>query len=377
VTSATTTLLVTGTLLLGAVAVASCVALVIHHALSEVVRARRERRADGALALLVGSIVGGDDLDAVAALAVKRFGHAAVGEVLRRARNDIAGERAAAITVALEAIGEVERLRRRARSRNVARRRTAIRHLGECGGDVASTVLRAALDDSEWEVRRAARDGLLADGRPEAIRLAVDSYLAEATENLGWRRSFYARFALVAPAQLCELLHTASLNPAEEKLAIEALGHARSENAVPEIRARLTSADPELRASSARFAGKLCDHDSAPGLVALLTDPEWFVRAAAARGLETLPKPPSTLRALGTCLSDPSWWVRSNAARSLSRAGEPGRAILRSVIDGDDAYARDAARAALATLRSATVPDAAFPDVAGRVAAEPQAVPRC
>lgn len=371
-TSASTTLLLLGTLLLGAIAFTSCIALVIHHAVSEAVRVRRERRADEALVLLAAAIIDGEELCSLAALAARRFGGDAVGEVLRRARNDIAGDRAKAITAALESIGEVGKLQRLASSRNTARRRTAIRHLGECGGDGARDALQNALGDREWEVRRAARDGLLSDGRDESIRVAVASYVGETTQNLGWRRSFYARFALVAPAQLCGLLQRATLNPAEEKLAIEALGHARSSIAIPEIRARLTAGDPELRASAARFAGKLRDLASTPSLVQLLTDPDWFVRAAAARGLETLPKTPTTLLALGTCLTDPSWWVRSNAARSLSRDGEPGFAILRTAIAGDDAYARDAAYAALATLRATTVE----PNVEA-VAASPETVATC
>lgn len=351
-TSAAAAPLVIGTLLLGAIAFASCVVLVIHHALSEAMRVRRERRADDAVVLLAGAIVEGDQLCEVATIAAKRFGIGPVGEVLRRARNDIAGDRTAAITAALETIGEVAKLQRLARSWSVARRRSAIRHLAECGGDAARDALQRALADPEWEVRRAARDGLLSDGREASIRLAVESYLGEATKNLGWRRSFYARFALVAPDQLCGILHAATLSPGEEKLAIEALGHARSQAAVGEVRARLTADDPELRASAARFAGKLRDAASSPQLVRLLGDSSWFVRAAAARGLETLPKTSETLRALGEALTDPSWWVRSNAARTLSREGEPGFAILLSAIGGEDAFARDAACAALAIAQT-------------------------
>ncbi|HZR81667.1 MAG TPA: HEAT repeat domain-containing protein [Candidatus Binatia bacterium] len=353
--SSAITHLAIGTLALGLLALVSCIALVIHHAVSEALHRRRARRTDEALVLLVGPIISGDDLCAVTAEAVRRFGRGPVAEVLRRARIDIAGERADGITAALDSMGEIDRLRRRARSRSATRRRTAVRHLGECGGDGARDALAEALGDREWEVRRAARDGLLADRRRESIRAALESYLAEPATNLGWRRSFYARFALVAPDQLCELLRETTLGASEEKLALEALGHARAEAAIPEARARLAAEDSELRASAARFLGKLRDHESAPSLVRLLDDPEWFVRAAAARGLENLPKTADVLDALGRSLNDESWWVRSNAARTLSREAEPGFEILRRAIDGDDAYARDAALAALATVRVTTV----------------------
>lgn len=301
--------------------------------------------------MLAPAIVVSTELDDASASAVRRFGRAAVSEVLRRARGEMAGEPATALTAALESIGEVERLARRSRSRSTARRRTAVRQLAECGGDTACDALVAALDDSDWEVRRAARDGLLSDGRAEPIRLALDSYLGEPAKSLGWRRSFYARFASVAPTHLCALLARHALDAEEEKHAIDALGHARATLAATEVRSRLRSRDPELRASAARFAGKVDDADSVDDLTRLLQDPEWFVRAAAARALEGLPKSNEALVGLGDCLEDGTWWVRANAARSLTRAGERGRRVLLDAIGRDDAYARDAAIAALATAR--------------------------
>lgn len=347
------TLVTVGTVVLALLAFVACGALVVHHAISDALHRRHERRTQQVLLLLAPHIVGGDELPEQATAAVRRFGHAPVAEILRRARNDLAGGPAVALAAALESIGEVRRLSRRARSASASRRRTAVRHLGECGGDAARDALAKALDDREWEVRRAARDGLLADGRDESIRLAVESYLGESVRSLGWRRSFYARFSLVAPEQLCALLREGTLVPDEEKLAIDALGHARARDAVAEVRLRLDSSDPELRASAARFAGKLDDADACDQLVQLLHDPEWFVRAAAARGLEALPKPLDALHALGTRLEDRTWWVRSNAARTLARAGQSGRRILLRAISRNDAYARDAAVAALATERMA------------------------
>jgi HEAT repeat protein len=345
------TLVTVGVLALTVLAMLSCAVLVLHHAASELRQRRHDRLTQAALALLAPAIVTATELPEIARTAVRRFGRPAVGEVLRRARNDVAGECAVALTEALDVIGEIRLLARRARSRSTARRRTAIRQLAECGGDTARDTLAHALDDRDWEVRRAARDGLLADGRDEPIRLALDSYLHEPAKSLGWRRSFYARFATVAPGTLCDLLHRHELETEEEKLAIDALGHARALQAAAEVRLRLTSSDPELRASAARFAGKVEDADGVDGLTGLLHDPEWFVRAAAARGLESLPRTNEALVALGDCLEDPTWWVRANAARTLATAGERGRRILLDAIGREDAYARDAAIAALATAR--------------------------
>lgn len=328
-----------------------CVMLVLHHAVTELRQRRHERRTQEAMVLLAPAIVTADDLSEVARSAVRRFGRKAVSEVLRRARGEMAGEPATALTAALESIGEVKPLVRGARSRRSGRRRTAVRQLAECGGDTARDALANALDDRDWEVRRAARDGLLSDGREEPIRCALESYLREPEKSLGWRRSFYARFATVAPARLSALLDDRVLDTEEEKHAIDALGHARAVRAASQVRSRLASADPELRASAARFAGKVEDAESVDALTRLLRDPEWFVRAAAARALESVPKSNEALVGLTDCLEDSTWWVRANAARTLSRAGERGRRILLDAIGREDAYARDAAIAALATAR--------------------------
>lgn len=344
-------LVTVGVLALTVLAILSCVMLVLHHAVSELRQRRRERRTQDAMLLLAPAIVMATELPEAAGSAVRRFGRDAVSEVLRRARGEMAGEPAAALTAALESIGEVKRLARRTRSRSAARRRTAVRQLAECGGDDARDALAGVLDDRDWEVRRAARDGLLADGRDEPIRLALDSYLREPTKSHGWRRSFYARFATVAPAHLCALLEGRALDGEEEKHAIDALGHARATLAAAEVRSRLRSKDPELRASAARFAGKVDDADGVDDLTDLLRDPEWFVRAAAARALENLPKTNAALVALSDCLQDGTWWVRANAARTLARTGERGRRILLDAIGREDEYARDAAIAALATAR--------------------------
>ncbi|MBM4244160.1 MAG: hypothetical protein FJ148_10135 [Deltaproteobacteria bacterium] len=349
--SAATSLLVTGVLCLALVAFAACAALVIHHAFGETLRAGRERRAKDALLLLAPFIVDAEQLSEIAMVAVGRFGRGPVADVLRRARNDLSGSHGIALTAALERIGEVRRLRRLARSRFTARRRTAIRHLGECGGAAACEALAGALGDAAWQVRRAARDGLLTDASAESIRLAVESYLAEEAKSLGWQRAFYARFALVAPEQLCPLVRSGTLSSDEEKHAIDALGHARVGGAIPLVRPRLSAEDPELRASAARFVGKLGDAASVPALVRVLADAEWFSRAAAARALETVEKPAVALAALGACLHDRAWWVRTNAARTLARANDLGLGILGDAIDGADPYARDAALTALATHR--------------------------
>ena len=144
----------------------------------------------------------------------------------------------------------------------------------------------------------------------------------------------------------------------EQKLAIEALADAGASDALPLSIELLGSSEAELRATAVRGIGKLGGTEEIGMVVERLEDPEWFVRAAAARAIETiLTNHPRTISvsqanriadALGGKLVDRSWWVRANAARALARTGQIGADVLIRTAEGDDTYARDAALAALA-----------------------------
>jgi len=77
-----------------------------------------------------------------------------------------------------------------------------------------------------------------------------------------------------------------------------------------------------------------------------LTDPDWEVRAATCRSLSFL-RLPQSIPYLKTAASDTDWVVRSNAVRALGKFGPQGETALLELLDGDDNYARDAARTIL------------------------------
>jgi bacteriophage N4 adsorption protein B len=77
-----------------------------------------------------------------------------------------------------------------------------------------------------------------------------------------------------------------------------------------------------------------------------LSDPDWEVRAAVCRSLSFLLLPQS-IPYLKTAASDQDWVVRSNAVRALGKFGSLGEAALLSILDGEDNFARDAARTIL------------------------------
>lgn len=349
-----------GVISLTAIVLLTSVAVFIHHIFSDRNRRRNRQRFEAAASFLAPAMVAGDGaLKSHVQQARVRFGDRAVSLVLRRSRYDIKGEAAEAITEALRDMGAIDALLRELRSRRDWKRSTAARGLGECGGEEARKALSEAAFDQVGEVRRAAREGLLADGTPDAIHTAIHSFLEDLPRRAGWRKSFYARLASVAPNALLELIEDQKLNVTEEKLALEALGDSASPDALPLAIARVNAAEPEMRATAVRVIGKLGGGSALHLVINALSDPAWFVRAAGARSLEWMfgarkmaaENPAEANRALDDLagrLVDGSWWVRANAARALSQSGERGIDLLFSASESNDAYARDASLAALA-----------------------------
>lgn len=348
-------------LVLLAFAILLSMVVLVHHLWSDRERRVNRERFEGSATFLAPFLITTDEeLSAAVARARAKFGDRAVGLVLRRARFDLKGEVAARITDCLLEMGQVDELIRETKSRRDWRRVGGARGLGECGGEKSRTVLMdLAMNDPIGDVRRAAREGLLTEGHAQATQVAIDSFLQDLPRRAGWRRSFYARLASVAAADLLDLIRSRQLSSGEEKLALEALGDAGATGALPLAIAATRSREPELRATGIRVAGKLGGEAEFPMILRSLEDDAWFVRAAGARALEWMlgsrrieaPDPGTQREAtelLGARLDDGSWWVRANAARALARAGEGGIAVLFAAAEGRDRYARDAALAALA-----------------------------
>ena len=353
------TVIVIGVIVLASIVAVLSVVVFTHHLVTDRARRRNRQRFERASVMLAPHLVAGTlELERRVDVACRHHGPRAVALVLRRARYDLKGSIVDRITALLERIGEVDFLMRDVKSRRDWKRAIAVRGLGECGGETARRALLAAADDPSGEVRRAAREGLLSDGARESIEAAIESFLLDLPRRAGWRRSFYARLAAISSADLLELVTSARLSPGEEKLALEALGDAAVQETLPLAVQRAAAEEPETRATAIRVIGKLGSEREVPLLFDALEDSEWFVRAAAGRALEwmLLNSPPmsrsswhaAALTTLGRKLTDNSWWVRANAARALARGGRGGIRVLLETAGAVDAYARDAAVAALA-----------------------------
>ena len=334
--------------LLAVAVVLLTVGALTHHLLTARRRRRFASRLNAAATFLAPHVVSREGLADAVFEARRRFGPQPVAAALRRWRSDVDGAAGEDISRVLVEIGELGSLSRAAGSQRNEQRLEAIRGLAEYGSAVSQEILVDAADgDAMPEVRRAAREGLLSIHSSASVRAATRTYLKDSRRGIGWDRGFFAHLAEAAPAHLRELIGSGQLTHDEERLALEALGDASDGGAVPLARAWLPSSDPELRATAARVLGKLRDADSAPAILALLRDPVWFVRVAAAKALEGLPADGPVSEALSRALSDPEWWVRARAAHALSCCGRLGIEALLDAVGGSDRYARDAALAAL------------------------------
>ncbi|HZN55953.1 MAG TPA: HEAT repeat domain-containing protein, partial [Candidatus Polarisedimenticolaceae bacterium] len=79
--------------------------------------------------------------------------------------------------------------------------------------------------------------------------------------------------------------------------------------------------------------------DASPSLRAALFDPEWPVRAMAAKALGRIHDVES-IPGLRAALMDRDWWVRANAAVALRRLGPSGIDALEGALADEDPYAR-------------------------------------
>src|SRR6187401_3771323 len=102
---------------LGAIALAFCLVLVAHHGVTSTRRRRRTAVVQRAMPFLAPYVATGDKLAEGVAESRRRHGDWATAIVLREARRELRGERAALLTAALVDMGEITRLRHELQSR--------------------------------------------------------------------------------------------------------------------------------------------------------------------------------------------------------------------------------------------------------------------
>jgi HEAT repeat protein len=122
--------------------------------------------------------------------------------------------------------------------------------------------------------------------------------------------------------------------------------HAAAELKDPECMARVadlsTHAHPEVRVAVARVLRSKAGDSVHVKLLSMLRDPDWRVRAQAARGLSEI-HDERTTQELGRALTDGNWWVRFRAGLALATMGHMGSTELTNALAHSDRYARDMA----------------------------------
>ncbi len=208
--------------------------------------------------------------------------------------------------------GNVERLRDALGSDSAAVRKRALELLGELADedDQASidVIMRAAMNDSDDQVRGAAVDALDEIGQD-----AVEQFLAEVTganrSEANWVTA--ERFARALGAERPEL----------RMAAANALGRLGEPSTLPAILKTLTDPDPRVRLRACHACGSFADPRAVPALIERLED-DSRVRRAAANALGGI----ATDRALAPLidlLDDGDESIRRIAASALGKANNP------------------------------------------------------
>ena len=208
--------------------------------------------------------------------------------------------------------GNVERLRDALGSDSAAVRKRALELLGELADedDQASidVIMRAAMNDSDDQVRGAAVDALDEIGQD-----AVEQFLAEVTganrSEANWVTA--ERFARALGAERPEL----------RMAAANALGRLGEPSTLPAILKALTDPDPRVRLRACHACGSFADPRAVPALIERLED-DSRVRRAAANALGGI----ATDRALAPLidlLDDGDESIRRIAASALGKANNP------------------------------------------------------
>jgi HEAT repeat protein len=115
------------------------------------------------------------------------------------------------------------------------------------------------------------------------------------------------------------------------------------------LRGLLLAADPNVRAAALASLAKIGDGGGDLSLIPLLADPQWFVRAQAARacGARRLSQ---ALPALIGLLRDREWWVRVDAREAIEQIGPAAVDHLLRVLEDEDRFARNMAAEALENM---------------------------
>lgn len=304
--------------------------------------ARYRSRREAALTPLVHEALSDPSAILQLRLALRRFDHLVIREMLLHLALDLRGEESARIARLFRDLGLLDLEIARLRSWWRRRRAAAAANLGTLRVPGTFRALVPALQDRDLHVRMAVVRALgdlgtqealaalvpmLGDPSPAVARQAQD-ILAERGRKVAREIRAYVRHTGNRPGRLA---------------AVELLGWHRAPEAARLLLDLMREPDPEMRVHAARAAAAIGDPRFLEPFHGLLADPSWEVRGHAARGLGLLGSPDSVSR-LCPLLRDRYWWVRYHAAVALAELGAEGKSALEEARGDPDPRVHEMAR---------------------------------
>jgi hypothetical protein len=331
-----------GSLILAGTTLIVMAALVVARLFSQRwARRRAQRRRELVRSLLTGDGIGAEQLRKVPADLL-------AGTYLDLIRLVRCEERDAFVAEA-ERLGVAERLGRQLRRGSARERLEAARSLGQFRASESIGPLHRALADRNDEVRLAAALSLAEHDDQAALRDLVEELGLGTSEDSLLIISLFRTLAERRPEDVKALVRAPDLNAQVRLAAIEALAGTGDYGLVPLI-AELALAAPDGSEELPRYLRALGSLGHPAGRTAVLdgmgrSAPYARAAAAAAAGRIGLVDAADRLVAL---LGDPEWWVRYQAGEALVRLGPDGLRALRIAAREGSEQVRDAAATILA-----------------------------
>lgn len=246
-------------------------------------------------------------------------------------------------------LGVPERLRHRMDTGSPRTRLAAAEALADFGDDLSIERLHEALEDRNADVRLSAALALAAAGEAPPARTLVEKLGIGTSENSMLIVGLFGDIASERPDEIRELVEDPDTNPAVKVAAIDALSNSGDYSLVPLISELAMNADPcgEELPRYLRALGDFGHPAAAPAVEYALGVEAWWAGAAAAQAAGRIGLSETADR-LVALLDDPQWWVRFRAAEALVALGEEGHRLLRETARRGSDLAATAARQTLA-----------------------------
>jgi HEAT repeat protein len=263
-------------------------------------------------------------------------------------RNAVVGPEIETLRGIVDRYGVVQSLSKSLTKRwPLGRRLGASVALAELGDESSVQLLMDHIDDPEPEIRIQAARGL---GRMQWTP-AIDAIIDRIGIEEPWVRSRFAgtlvgfgvkaTWPLAAYLRVNHRYETAGAVTAIQTLAT--IGDYQA--TIPVLEVMDDATDAEVSIAVIEALGLLGGPLVIEPLQKAVTSGDWRMRAKAATALGDI-EDPSSRGALATSLRDENFWVRRNSAAALTHI-PGGTEVLHEALEGDDAYAGDAAAEAL------------------------------